>query len=266
MAKIEWHLVRDSIINISVVFGDDFRMDQHWGQWKTWDVGVFFWKKSFARGCEGTHETPHGKATGLRKEGMAGASPLKRFANSTTNVSAKITVVVPKKTAKVQALVRSSIEYFLPSWTSIFGMLCCYGMMNISGKKKYVSQNPSKRYPVCILDSSVARSENMFSNLFFSAKDFGIHTESKRQQLVRIRSNKTLGSINQRPWGWHRISRGFKSSINSLSTYSPEHEGLEPQNHPKMKRKLICSIFVFQRCHNWRQCSKCQKPGRSGFM
>ena len=133
-------------------------------------------------------------------------------------------------------------------------------------KKKYVSQNPSKRYPVCILDSSVARSENMFSNLFFSAKDFGIHTESKRQQLVRIRSNKTLGSINQRPWGWHRISRGFKSSINSLSTYSPEHEGLEPQNHPKMKRKLICSIFVFQRCHNWRQCSKCQKPGRSGFM
>ena len=78
---------------------------------------------------------------------MAGASPLKRFANSTTNVSAKITVVVPKKTAKVQALVWSSIENFLPSWTSIFGMLCCYGMMNISGKKEVCIPKPVKKVP-----------------------------------------------------------------------------------------------------------------------
>lgn len=62
----------------------------------------------------------------------------------------------------------------------------------------YVSEiirDPSKRYHVYTLDSSVSRIGKMFSNLFLSARNFGIQTRSKRQHLVRIWSNKTKKNL-----------------------------------------------------------------------
>lgn len=76
-------------------------------------------------------------------------------------------------------------------------------MLNISsrGKKKtHVSPKfHQKRYPVYTLDSSVSRIGKMFGNLplgiCFSARNFGLQTESKRRQLVRTRTNKTKKNL-----------------------------------------------------------------------
>ena len=101
-----------------------------------------------------------------------------------------------------------------------------------------------KRYPVYTLYSSVSRIEKMFSNLpfnselamFFSARNFGIQTEAKRRQLVRIWTNKTKKNLKHQIIG----NCPFRYAIEWIMTKNPMISEMIKGHIKDMQLQIFC--------------------------
>ena len=113
------------------------------------------------------------------------------------------------------------------------------------GKKRSMyPKTHQKRYPVYTLYSSVSRIEKMFSNLpfnspwgrFFSARNFGIQTEVKRRQLVRIWTNKTKKNLNHQIIG----NCPFRYAIEWIMTKNPMISKMIKGHMKDMQLQILC--------------------------